>query len=1566
MTEPTDHGFSLQIPEDRGFESAFEPRTSSVVNPAKYAASKYHIFLPYRLSENESSKTFYIRVILQEHNTPERVLGNYSSKLYTGLVGLENLGATCYLNSLLQMLFHINAFRKAVYELPHKEENMGSTTYTLALQNVFRHLQMSDKEVNTQELLTAFGWTSQDAFAQQDVQEMMRILLDKLEEKMKGTVVDGAIRNLFCGTVRSYIKCVNVDYSSIREEDFYDIQLDVKGCGDIHDSFKKYIAKEMLDGDNQYDAGEYGKQDAEKGVIFTKFPPVLTLLLKRFDFDLQRMRFIKIHDQYKFTTRINLDTYLAEDVPSDIKSSNNYVLHSVLVHMGDVGGGHYYAYIRPSIGFSYDFSMTDVLNSWPKQEIQPSSSADEENTHISYREKVARDGRWFKFNDDCVNEVRESEAVNLSFGKSADQGRHSFVSISSAYMLVYLRENEAKSIMSEVIIPPDLIHRLEQESRIQNAILRQRERQLMYKTFFYATEDDVRSFRDYSRQEDFLPTQNLHRIRFIARSSRMSVFWRICKLFGDSVPPTCIRLHDIYFPTRSSSSRVGLPHSFEGYKEAIDDEDIYYIHLHKLDLPTGQAEEICRLFHEVQGLEDDWLSDLRNQLQNEFSLTGIPVDDKNNVDNESEDLVEGCGLFCNNDPIISLIIDHNIRKHYKQRLDELQRRVIDTMKHLIELQSPVEIERDNFIAFIKVFDPYNLFPVDDFELNQQQQLSPKDPRVDQSSYIPIKFLMSMDVSRKTTVGYIMDNIRNTIDTIYDNMNIPAPNRPKFSKGNEPEKMFLCMNPLGAGCDIICSAYEDGEENLSEQQLYPRNISDAISTHFNLIIGKSAVFIIQLYPRSDRPSRSLHSLLPFERLNSPKDWLSFMSTKKTFRITPYTPFDVDMVADAVRKRIYRLQQQSIATATTAAPSALPRKATFSEMKQNSRNANASETSNTSDSEIDSISDESSLDSEAIFSDKELTNLGCFYAEFPSNMTLKEIADHAHRLLQCGSEIASNRLVFYIISDKEYQSLASFPHVQHARPMIGQANKPLSVFLQDRKIVTGMLPGVRDSNNLVNYHMFYQILPFPLIVGDKDLRESYRFVDIVIVDHRIRLWRQRYLLRGQRAADADPADGSSAKRQRLGLEAEASITDDSASKSFVVKRNLFLSIQTADQVVAAAATSSGSGTVISNILEIDEQEIIWPPVEEAQRIPDAFLSDRRVIIQVRKRLTISNMIDILRNVIGIPINASAFEVFSAPNSSSAHEAISKPDGGSEDTESTAEDISSLLKPLPLNSMDGEPLITTATTNHRAVAEKAQTRTHDVVSHIFNEDDDKAYPMALLHIRDNMISDIYQASHLVELLYFFWPEALDSLMNTMHRKLAVQHIARADLIWMRGEHPSIRSTMVSVFNFTLLGNGCSPIPLDSVEPLAFAGPALSYVRQDDDYESVCRRIAELFGESIEESAKYRLAVVHKRIPTFISRGLGHDPRPSPSPSHLHRYDSTDSNQFFTANPTSGGVGEEMIGPQPNPYATNSPFSSSTVAAATATGPLNTHNGDLWSLLQEKYPHFTNFSYETARNQR
>lgn len=41
---------------------------------------------------------------------------------------------------------------------------------------------------------------------------------------------------------------------------FPDLALDVKGCSDVYASFDKYVAVEMLDGDNKYQSEKYGLQ----------------------------------------------------------------------------------------------------------------------------------------------------------------------------------------------------------------------------------------------------------------------------------------------------------------------------------------------------------------------------------------------------------------------------------------------------------------------------------------------------------------------------------------------------------------------------------------------------------------------------------------------------------------------------------------------------------------------------------------------------------------------------------------------------------------------------------------------------------------------------------------------------------------------------------------------------------------------------------------------------------------------------------------------------------------------------------------------------------------------------------------------------------------------------------------------------------------------------------------------------------------------------------------------------------------------------------------------------------
>ncbi|XP_011626363.1 ubiquitin carboxyl-terminal hydrolase 13 isoform X1 [Amborella trichopoda] len=343
----------------------------------------------------------------------------YDSKKETGYVGLKNQGATCYMNSLLQTLYHIPYFRKAVYHMPTTENDMPSGSIPLALQSLFYKLQYSDNSVATKELTKSFGWDTYDSFMQHDVQELNRVLCEKLEDKMKGTVVEGTIQQLFEGHHMNYIECINVDYKSTRKESFYDLQLDVKGCRDVYASFDKYVEVERLEGDNKYHAEQHGLQDARKGVLFIDFPPVLQLQLKRFEYDFMRDTMVKINDRYEFPLQLDLDRengkYLSPDADRSVR--NLYTLHSVLVHSGGVHGGHYYAFIRPTLS-----------------------------------------DQWFKFDDERVTKEDMKRALEEQYGGEEELPQNpgfnntpfKFTKYSNAYMLVYIRESDKEKVICNV------------------------------------------------------------------------------------------------------------------------------------------------------------------------------------------------------------------------------------------------------------------------------------------------------------------------------------------------------------------------------------------------------------------------------------------------------------------------------------------------------------------------------------------------------------------------------------------------------------------------------------------------------------------------------------------------------------------------------------------------------------------------------------------------------------------------------------------------------------------------------------------------------------------------------------------------------------------------------------------------------------------------------------------------------------------------------------------------------------------------------------------------------------
>ena len=192
-------------------------------------------------------------------------------------------------------------------------------------------------------MTSSFGWDTADSFNQHDVQEFNRVLQDALETKMKGTPAEGAISDIFKGKMKSYIKCRDIDFESSRIEDFYDIQLNVKGCKNLLDSFKEYCVVETMEGDNRYMAEGHGLQVATKGVIFKEFPKVLHMQLKRYEYDFERDINVKINDRFEYPEQVDLSSYLENPHSQDAK----YILHGVLVHSGDVHGGHYCAFIKP-------------------------------------------------------------------------------------------------------------------------------------------------------------------------------------------------------------------------------------------------------------------------------------------------------------------------------------------------------------------------------------------------------------------------------------------------------------------------------------------------------------------------------------------------------------------------------------------------------------------------------------------------------------------------------------------------------------------------------------------------------------------------------------------------------------------------------------------------------------------------------------------------------------------------------------------------------------------------------------------------------------------------------------------------------------------------------------------------------------------------------------------------------------------------------------------------------------------------------------------------------------------
>lgn len=117
-----------------------------------------------------------------------------------------------------------------------------------------------------------------------------------------------------------YVHCLECNNSSSRKDTFLDLSLVIKPFGStqpiksIEEALKKFVEYETLEGDNQYLCGNCGKKvltcksicssiqtNAHKGLEIVSLPYILTLQLKRFDYDIFTERRIKLNERYSNT-----------------------------------------------------------------------------------------------------------------------------------------------------------------------------------------------------------------------------------------------------------------------------------------------------------------------------------------------------------------------------------------------------------------------------------------------------------------------------------------------------------------------------------------------------------------------------------------------------------------------------------------------------------------------------------------------------------------------------------------------------------------------------------------------------------------------------------------------------------------------------------------------------------------------------------------------------------------------------------------------------------------------------------------------------------------------------------------------------------------------------------------------------------------------------------------------------------------------------------------------------------------------------------------------------------------